>query len=289
MKSPWCWSLVPVLLLQTVNGQTSSVQANMPSGGSEVLDPVPFQLRHDFLVVVGGRIGSFEHLKFIVDTGASRTVVSARFATQLKLRRQPASTIAVGRRLKLEYAMFPEVQVGQLAAVNRQMLVGDLEKISEFGVGVDAILGMDILGRCRALEIDYAAQQLRFVKPCTQPNQQHAATNYFFVLATLEGRPIHLQVDTGMQGIFLFEKQLRSHVKNWESKDPVAVFMGSSRLEQVHLPSLWLGPVQVSAPVFVMPDRQDGLPEEMDGMLGPRAMNVQRIVLDFEARTFRFR
>ena len=71
--------------------------------------------------------------------------------------------------------------------------------------------------------------------------------------------------------------------------DRVAAFMGSSRIEQVRLPSLWLGSVQMTARVFVKPGKTDGLPEAMDGMLGPRAMNIQRIILDFEERTFRFR
>jgi hypothetical protein len=165
------------------------------------------------------------------------------------------------------------------------MLVADLEKVSEFGATVDAILGLDLLSRCKAVEIDYAAREIHFVKPCAASDDVRTSVNSFFVLATLEGRPIHLQIDTGMQGIFLFEEQLRSRVKTWKSTHRVSGFMGSSRIEQVRLPSLWLGPVHVSAPVFVMPGKRDALPESMDGTLGPRAINVQRITLDFEDRT----
>jgi predicted aspartyl protease len=62
--------------------------------------------------------------------------------------------------------------------------------------------------------------------------------NAFFVPATLEGRSIRLLVDTGMQGVVLFEDRLRSHVGKWEGTEKVSALMGSSRIEQVRLPSL---------------------------------------------------
>jgi hypothetical protein len=69
----------------------------------------------------------------------------------------------------------------------------------------------------------------------------------------------------------------------------VSALMGSSRIEQVRLPSPWLGPFQITAPVFVLPGKRNGVPEVMDGVLGPRALGAMRITLDFEDMQLRFR
>jgi hypothetical protein len=245
MKLPRA-SLVAFLFLEILPGHIALARAT--SAVSEPDVSIPFELRHNFLIVVKGRIGSLEDLKFIVDTGSSKTVVSESIAAQLKLPRQPATTVVVRKRLRLQYSVFPDVQIGSLKAVRRQLLVADLQKVSEFGAHVDAILGLDLLSRCKVLEIDYAVREIYFLKPCAASDDVRTSVNSFFVLATLEGRPIHLQIDTGMQGVFLFEERLRAHVKSWESTDRVAAFMGSSRIEQVRLPSLWLGSVQMTAP-----------------------------------------
>jgi len=250
---------------------------------------MPFDLREGFLVVVEGRIGPIEHLRFILDTGSSGTTVSQKIADQLTLSRQTATMIAMGKKRKLESAVFPEVQVGPLQVVNHRMMVGNLAKVSEFAANVDAILGLDILSRCKALEIDYAAREVRFVTSHSPSDEGHASTNAFFVPATLERRFIRLLVDTGMQGVVLFEDRLRSHVGKWESTEKVSALMGSVRIQQVRLPSLWLGPFQINAPVFVLPGKRSAIPEVMDGALGPRALGATRITLDFDDMKFRFR
>jgi gag-polyprotein putative aspartyl protease len=61
--------------------------------GPETSNVEAFDLREGFLIVVDGRIGPLEHLKFILDTGASHTVVSRKIADQLALSREPGSVI----------------------------------------------------------------------------------------------------------------------------------------------------------------------------------------------------
>jgi len=280
-------SLVCVLL-QILSGQHASAQINPHVSLSDRTSSMPFDLREGFLIVVEGRVGPIEHLRFILDTGSSRTIVSQKIADQFTLSRQPALVIALDNKGKLESAIFPEVQIGPLRVVNQPMIVGNLAKVSEFGTNVDAILGLDILSRCKALEIDYAAREVRFVTHHSGSDERHASTNAFFVPAVLERRPIRLLVDTGMQGVVLFEDRLRSHVGKWESMEKVSMLMGSVRIQQVRMQSLLLGPFQIKAPVFILPGRST-FPEVMDGALGPRALGATRIMLDFDDMKFRFR
>jgi predicted aspartyl protease len=285
---------VSCLLLVCVFFQIVPVRHAFAQAEPHILPPystisMPFDLREDFLIVVEGRIGPIEHLRFILDTGSSRTIVSQKIADQFTLSRQPALLIALGNKRKLESAIFPEVQIGPLRVLNQPMIVGNLAKVSEFATNVDAILGLDILSRCKALEIDYAAREVRFVNPHSASDEGHASVNAFFVPATLERRSIRLLVDTGMQGVVLFEGRLRSHVGKWESTEKVSALMGSSRIQQVRLPSLWLGPFQINAPVFILPGKRSAVPEVMDGALGPRALGATRIALDFDDMKLRFR
>src|SRR6516162_6080235 len=49
-----------------------------------------FELSHSFLIVVRGRLGPLDSLKFILDTGTSRSVVDRKTAEKLDLQRHPA-------------------------------------------------------------------------------------------------------------------------------------------------------------------------------------------------------
>jgi predicted aspartyl protease len=247
-----------------------------------------FDLRDGFLLVVEGRIGPIEHLRFILDSGSTRTIVSQKIADQLTLSRQPADMDALGKNLKLNSAVFAEVQLGPVQVVNRRLMVGDLAKISQFAPNVDAIVGLDILSRCRAWEIDYAARELNFLEP-QAASAEGRPFNAFFVPGILEGRSIRLLVDTGMQGLVLFESRLRSHVGRWKNSERVSAWMGSSKMEQVRLSSLFLGPLQVTAPVFIVPANRNPGPEFMDGVVGPLALNATRVTLDFDGKSLRVR
>jgi len=261
---------------------------------------LPFELRHDFLIVVKGRIGNLEPLRFIVDTGSTRTVVSRKVAARFGLPRGLASSIVMNARVNLESAMFSETQIGPLQVINHWMLVGDLEKLSDFGTGIDAILGLDILGRCKAIEIDYAAREIRFTSPWPASGSGRESTDAprggvvgggagvpFFVPATLQGRMIRLLVDTGVQGIVLSEDRLLAHVGKWKTEETIPARMGFLRIAQVRLPSLWIDSFQIVAPVSIF-HGHTAFPEYMDGVLGPRALNARRIALDFDALIARF-
>jgi hypothetical protein len=105
--------------------------------------------------------------------------------------------------------------------------------------------------------------------------------------ATLQGRIIRLLVDTGVQGIALFEDRLLAPVGKWKIEGTIPARMGLLRIVQVRLPSLWLDSFQIVAPVVILHGKS-AVPEYVDGVLNPHALNARRIALDFDAMIVRF-
>jgi hypothetical protein len=141
------------LLLIHANGAHSRqirVAVSTPSN-----DAIPFQLANGFLIVIEGQIGPLTPLKFILDTGATHTMVDARIADKLSLPRHKGKVLNFDKGIKVDWTNLPELHLGPLAAHNFPVMVGDLKRISEFAEGVDAILGLDLLRTAQSIRIDY--------------------------------------------------------------------------------------------------------------------------------------
>src|SRR5580704_16368505 len=72
-----------------------------------VRSSIPFQLLSNFLVVVNGQVGALDGLKFILDTGASYTLIDRKLADKLKLRRQPGQVTNFDRDVPVDWAEVP--------------------------------------------------------------------------------------------------------------------------------------------------------------------------------------
>jgi predicted aspartyl protease len=271
---------------------TTALQPNpaVPSAIQRGSSAAPFNLRAGFLIVVDGRIGTLQHLKFIVDTGASRTIVSQEIASRLGLAREPGTVIHFQNKLPVEWARFPEVQVGPIVAKNVPMMVGDLPRYSEFAHDIDAIIGLDLLGRCKSLQIDYVAGRVAFKTCAAPPDPALPASRGIFVTLMLEDQPIHLLLDTGFAGIAVFEKRLRAGLQELNVRDQTqpqyrpkdtVVKIGSLIGEEVRLPGLRIGPDSTTSPVLLIHGDLYAVPPGLDGYIGPRALQAKRLDLDF--------
>src|SRR5262249_37564660 len=89
-------------------------------------DPIVFQLRTGFLIVVDGKVGSLSGLKFILDTGTTHSVLDTKIADKLSLPRQNATVLNFDRQLKIGWSNVPELQIGSLRARNLRMMVAPL-------------------------------------------------------------------------------------------------------------------------------------------------------------------
>src|ERR1700723_4720845 len=84
--------------------------------GSSVSLTMPFELVSGFLVVVNGRIGNLGVMRFIIDTGATTSVIDAKVADRLRLPRSAGKVMTSDRRIPVAWAEFPEFRGGPIVA-----------------------------------------------------------------------------------------------------------------------------------------------------------------------------
>jgi predicted aspartyl protease len=264
-------------------GQSSSAVETSGDGYT-----VPFDLRHDFLVVVEGRIGSLVHRKFILDTGATTTLVSHAIASQLSLRRQKGTVVNYQKNVPIEWATFSEVQVGPISATGTRLMVADLTQFSDFAQDIDAVLGLDLLSKCQSIQINYQARTIRFRAPRNSSKSMVPQANSFFVSIQVQNRRIRLLLDTGFQGVLLYEERLRNRLPHIEQRGSTQVRIGPMSGHRVFLPGLQIASEESKIPVYLIAGRTDAVPSDIDGYLGPRALNPQWVELDFEHMVMRW-
>jgi predicted aspartyl protease len=145
------------LLFQMPAGNDFGNLTTATSKNSEL----PFRVSSGYLIEVEGRIGTQNGLKFLLDTGATISIVDSRIADKIKLERSPAESVSFDRRLTWETTTVPEVEFGQIKVQNLRMLVGRLAEYSEFAKRADAIIGMDLL-KLRDISVDYDSRKIIF-------------------------------------------------------------------------------------------------------------------------------
>jgi Aspartyl protease len=168
------------------------------------------------------------------------------------------------------------------------VLVGDLARYSEFAGKADAIVGMDLL-RLSNFTIDFAAGRLIFDPdaPKTYMAGGDPMSKCLIVDLQVQDRPVHLLVDTGLQGILLYEERLRRSVPGLHTSGSVknATMGGRMPAKQATLPGVVLGNKNREVPVVFLPaPAEDTLPG-IDGIVGVAALQARRVHFDFSTKT----
>jgi predicted aspartyl protease len=268
----------------------SPLQADDQPGPSENASgsTLPFRLVSGYLIQVEGRIGDQIHLKFILDTGATISMVGERIAEKLKLDTHTAQSFNFDQNLQWKAATLPEVQFGPVRAANVAVLVGDLARYSEFAGKADAIIGMDLLN-LRNVTIDFGAGNLIFEATALKayvPGGE-PMTKCLMVELQVQDRPVRLIVDTGLEGILLYEERLRQSVPGLRTAGSIknATVGGRMRVKQAILPDIVFGKRNRQVPVLLLPSpAADTLPG-IDGIVGISALQARRVHFDFSGKT----
>jgi len=256
---------------------------------SAVRRTIPFQLVSDFLVVVNGRVGDLDGLKFILDTGASYTLIDQRVADRLKLRRSPGKITNFNREVPVEWAEIPNLRVGPLQTGTFRVMVAKLADYSDFAENVDGIIGLDLLGRSKKLFIDYEKHTVSWELAGETADQQLPAPGYFTIPIAVQGFPMHLIIDTGLQVIVLYKDRLHRGLPDLRTEGE-AIQGGVGRLQttQVKLPGVRLVGPETVAIVFLADGPEAGKLPGIDGYLGVASLQAKRVEFDFAARVLRW-
>jgi predicted aspartyl protease len=281
----WLFSLACLSLFFTSPLQADD-QPRLPENAP--VSTLPFRLSSGYLIQVEGRIGDQGHLKFILDTGASISIVGQRIAQKLKLDAQPGRSFNFDRNLQWETATLPDVQFGPIRAANVAVLVGDLARYSEFAGKADAIIGMDLL-KLSDVTIDLDARNLIFdlTEPRTYATGADPMAQCLIVELQVQDRPVRLIVDTGLQGILLYEERLRKSVPELRTAGSIknATMGGRVQVKQATLPGVVVGNRNREVPVVFLPSPAAGTLPGIDGIVGISALQAHRVHFDFSRRT----
>ena len=272
--------LVGLIFVQQVHGQ-------------EVIKPtpnlvMPFELVEGFLVIVDGQIGNLNGLKFILDTGATHSLIDRKVADRLRLRRDAGKVMSFDRFIPVEWSNIQDLRVGPMRVQSVRVMVVKLAEYSALAENADGIIGLDLLQRSKKFTIDYdrrivSLQLAEFETP------ERFTSTCFVVPVVVQGIRIHLAVDTGLQGIVLYGNHLRKRLPRMRIEGgSTNVAMGRLRVKQVRLPGVRIVGAEVVTTVFLIDGPDEDTLSGVDGFLGPASLQAKRIEFDFDAMVLRW-
>jgi hypothetical protein len=266
-----------------VTGGDNSRQSGIE--GSEV---VPFTLSDGYLIVVEGRIGTHRHLKLLLDTGATHSVLRSDLAEPTFARR-PVRTVNLEQVLTQELVEVPDFELGPLRRSVLPMLLHDLAYLREIAPGIDGVVGLDLL-RSRSFGIDFSRKRITFAP---SPTLRHSARMELdeaclTVEVRMLNRPVRLLLDTGVRAILLYGDRLGDRLPELKVEQQIvgSSLGGVAALEVVTLPRIQLNGTDLNRRAVLLQRSPAGLLPQVDGYLALAAIGARRFNFDFESSTF---
>jgi predicted aspartyl protease len=269
----------------------AGAQESVSQAGFASHSELPLLLASGYLIQVEGRIGTRTNLKFILDTGASVTIVDQRIADKLKLDRHPSQSFNFDRVLNWDAATLPELQFGPVHVTNIAVYIGRLSDYSEFAKNEDGIIGMDLL-KFTNFSIDFDTRKITLY-PSTQkvsvvPGDPLLQCPVLEV--QVQGHSVRLILDTGLSGIILYEERLRRRVPGFRTAGHVADVTVGGRLQakQATIPDVLVGKANRDVTALLVASPAPEMLPGIDGIIGIGALKAHHINFDFSARTVRW-
>jgi predicted aspartyl protease len=249
---------------------------------------LPFRLSHDLLVEIDGRIDILRHLRFVLDTGTTQTVIDKRLADRLQLSCKPGNPLVnFGQTLKLKQCILPDLEISSFRMKRLPVYVADFSRLSTLLDDADVLVGLDVLGSSR-FTLDYEAREVTFdsIQPPLAPSDPNDPVCMTAVIQ-VQGQPMRLILDTAAQGVLIYQGRLRSklpHLRTLGTPENVSLG-GSLPAKRLTLPGVRIGELEASTVVLLIPGPPDDVLPGIDGYLGVSELRARRMTLDFVAKT----
>lgn len=270
------WLLLVLWTNVTLLGQLKISSAYASDRGPLSVD---FELYRDYLIVLHPTVGTLRGLNFLLDTGATPTVLDTRLAAKLRLNSVTTQIAVLQGTIQGWSATLPSLQVGPVAKQMLPVVVEDLTSIQKvLPVHLDGILGLDVLGQV-TFTIDYEARVIRFGIAADLPVRVplHMKQGLALLDATLDQQPIQLLLDTAAPSLFLFTSGSDSDVP---PKEVPASSMGHYDHRSIRLKDLTLGTANFRHPsAFVVASRREP-GHDFGGVVSPTGLGITRLTVD---------
>jgi predicted aspartyl protease len=287
------WTAIGFVSVLFLHGSARAYQgssgAELPQGGAVVR--IPFKLHQGFAVVVRGSIGTVKNLNFLIDTGASPSVLDRRLAHKLRLGVSSAQLSTFTQRVAVDQAIATDVRLGPFRAGELRVLVHDLSALeARLGVQVDAMIGYDFLEQ-GPFTIDYVSRTLLFgpVDPQLETIPYLSDLPYVVVLMRVQDAELPLLVDTGAHDLIVFEDGLEDIGTRslGESNSTWTNLGGTAKVKSLDLSHSFLGAMPWSdREAFVLQDSHATYSAGFKGLLGVAALQTARVGFDPVRRVF---
>jgi predicted aspartyl protease len=247
-----------------------------------------FQLSAGYLLLVRGRIGQIDGLRFVLDTGTTYTIIDRKIANRLRLVRRPSQVLNLDRTVRVQRADLPELQFGPIHLHNFAVIIADLGYFASYATHVDAVIGLDILRRSN-FTVDYGARTVSFggISHGVFDVPLRADPVCLTVPVEIGGRSFRLLVDTGAQALVLYEARTRSRLPALRINGAAYGLSLEGRLPSklVSLPATYLGPTNIERTAFLVNGPDKNALAGVDGYLGIAALKARRVTFDFRNNT----
>lgn len=214
---------------------------------------VNFTLRRGHLIVIPVTLNGAGPYDFLLDTGASTTLVTPEFARQLRLRPlDRIELVTVAGSQILVRSQVERVTVGQHSATDVEVLISELREVRAVAGNLCGVLGQNFLAQFNYL-IDYRAQQLTFeegteleTRFCGTQAPLTAQEGRLLVSLPVKQQTWRLLLDSGIGTLLLFAR--RELTLDWAptAGEPqlLSTDFGRRTVLQQRVRSLQLGPVK---------------------------------------------
>jgi predicted aspartyl protease len=249
-------------------------------------------------ITIDGR-GPF---RFIVDTGAERTIISSELASRLALSASRSVTLAsVADVRQVPTVIIPRMDVGR-----RSFTALQAPALLEDHIGADGMLGVDSLRNQRVV-FDFERREMRLSRSVVEDDRWPADTivvtastrlgRMVLADATVDGERVRAIVDTGSE-ITVGNEALRRRLVGRGRIDPnlsmeiTSVTGARAQLNYTITRRLRIGPARINNLPIAFGGlelfRQLGLEQRPAILLGMDALRLfQRVSIDFGARRLR--
>jgi predicted aspartyl protease len=263
--------------------------------GTDKPDEIPFKLAQGFGIVIRGEIGATRDMNFLLDTGAVPSVLSQRAAARMGVRGVMGSLTLLNQESQSEYVTVDAVRLGWIQAPRLPMVVVDLAHLERrLGTRIDAIIGLDFFAG-QDISIDYKQRkitrglsgQARHAVPVEVYSVGGAP--YWVLPISLDGKAIRVLLDTGANDLGLFSPRATRTFK-LVSSESIAHASAAGEGKAMVLPSmtLVLSDGKFKNQAAVVPGEPPDALREIDGVLGPIALGITRIELDWGQKCLRW-
>ena len=247
---------------------------------------VAIHVRRSYLILVSGSIGAAEKLNFLIDTGTVPTLVSRRLMQRLGLAGPELEIGMWGQRTRVNLVTLPDLRLGSIRAHNLQVFAIDMQPMEhELGTRLDAIVGLDAFAP-NSFTVDFVRKIISFGAPATMETAiamelRESPAPYVVLSAEIEGKPVHLLLDTGTSGLTLLDlpvEHLNLEIKHFLAAAP------PDGLATLSLREIRMGGKSLKVKnAFLRRVPQDSL-RGFDGFIGPATLGVRRMGVDFATK-----